>query len=381
METEESSRREQERRLERRARTRLVGLVAAVVLLAGMATFGGLTWLGNRPPDVVFLDSRGSGVFGDGVAAGLDRAVSDLGIRGERSIAAEAVPRPADLLAASERGPDVVISLWEVCGYVDPVARAYPEIRYLMIECVFGAPDLPNVASVTFASEQGSYLAGAAAAMKSESGVIGFVGGLDHPLIWGFQAGYEAGARAVNPDIGIRSVYLSDLSGRPFDAEPIAFREATRMYENGADVIFPAAGASGFGVFEAARQESGPGGRHVWGIGANVDMYDPPEDPYYPYVLTSMVKRFDVAISTLLDEYASGTLRTGLRHFDLASGGVGITYSGGYLDEFRPALEAIEADIVSGAIEVPCIPEDKLGQAAARFGVDLSNPCVPVPVG
>lgn len=377
-ETEESSRRDQERRLERRARSRLAGLVVAAVLLAGMATYGALTWLGNRPPDVVFLDSRASGVLGDGVAAGLDRAVSDLGIRGERSVAAEAA-RPADLLAASERGPDVVISLWEVCGYLDPVARAYPEIQYLMIECVFGVPDLPNVASVTFASEQGSYLAGAAAAMKSETGVIGFVGGWDHPLIWAFQAGYEAGARAVNPEIEIRSVYLSDLSGQPLDAEPIAFREATRMYEKGADVIFPAAGASDYGVFEAARQESGPGGRHVWGIGAGVDMYDPPENPYYPYILTSVVKRFDVAVSTLLDEYASGTWRTGLRHFDLASGGVGITYRGGYLDEFRPALEAIEADIVSGAIEVPCIAEDKLGQAAARFGVDLSNPCVPAP--
>lgn len=167
-------------------------------------------------------------------------------------------------------------------------------------------------------------------------------------------------------------------AGQPFDAEPIAFREATRMYEDGVDVIFPAAGPSGFGVLEAARQNSGPVGRHVWVIGVDADMYDPPDDPYYAYILTSMVKRLDVAVSTLLEEYAKGTLRMGLRHLDLESGGVGITYSGGYLDEFRLALEAIEADIVSGAIEVPCIPEDKLDQAA-HFVVDPGDPCVPTP--
>ena len=378
-EAEESTRQDQERRLERRARTRLMGLVAAVVLLAGAVTYGGLAWLGNRPPDVVFLDSRGSGVFGDAIASGLDRAIEDLGLRGERSIAAQPLTALSDLLAATERGPDVVIVLWDVCVNVDLLAREHPETRFVGIDCPIDPANLPNVASVTFASEQGSYLAGAAAAMKSETGVIGFVGAYDVPFFWAFQAGYEAGARAVDPDIEVRSIYLADFSAQPLDAEPIAYREATRMYEDGADVIFPVVGPAVFGVFEAARQESRSGDRHVWAIGVDVDMYDPaPEDPYHPYILTSMVKRLDAAVYALLEEHSNGTLRMGLRHFDLENGGVGITYSGGYLDEFRSRLEALEEDIVSGAIEVPCIPANRTYQIGF-WGLDPTDPCTPVP--
>ncbi|HEU4355317.1 MAG TPA: BMP family ABC transporter substrate-binding protein, partial [Actinomycetota bacterium] len=380
VEAEESSRQDQERRLERRARTGLMGLVAAVVLLAGTVTYGALTWLGNRPPDVVFLDSRGSGIYGDSVASGLDHAVEDLGIRGERWISAQPVPDRSDLLAATERGYDVVIATQPVCQDVDTIAREHPETRFLRIDCPIDG-DFPNVASVTFASEQGSYLAGAAAAMKSETGVIGFVGAWDAPFFWAFQAGYEAGARAVDPDIEVRSIYLSNHSVQLSEsAEPIAFREASRMYEDGADVIFAVAHPADFGVFEAARQESMSGVRHVWAIGASVDMYDPPNDPYYPYILTSMVTRLDVAVYALLEEYTNGELRMGFRHVDLKSGGVGITYSGGYLDEFRPRLEALEEDIASGAIEVPCVPDDRMNRIGV-WGIDPSDPCAPVSVG
>jgi len=376
-EAEEASRRDLERRLERRARSRLVALVGAVVMLVGAATYGLLTWLENRPAKVVFVDSRGSGVFGDAVTAGLDKARMELGIRIERAIMPGFEATTEDIRGISERGADVVIALADLCAVVPQMAVTYPETRYVIFDCdVTGA----NIASVSFAAEQGSYLAGAAAALKSETGVIGFVGGADIPPIWAFQAGYEAGARAVDPSIEVRSVYLDSLTDRtsnPFDAEPIAFQVATEMYEQGADIVFHAAGASGFGVFEAALQHSESlGGRHVWAIGVDVDQYAPGEDLYYPYILTSMVKRFDVAVYELLDEYASGSLRAGTRRFDLATGAVGITYSGGYLEDHRARLEAIEEEIAAGRIEVPCVPSDRMDRLG-EFGLDPADPCAP----
>jgi len=111
------------------------------------------------------------------------------------------------------------------------------------------------VAYVRFASEQGSLLAGAAAALTSKTGVVGFIGGVDWPQIWPFEAGFEAGARAAVPEIEIRSEYLSvppNFTG--FGAAPYAFQVAEQMYEDGVDVIFPAAGGSGDGVVQAASQ-------------------------------------------------------------------------------------------------------------------------------
>ncbi|HEX6230426.1 MAG TPA: BTAD domain-containing putative transcriptional regulator [Actinomycetota bacterium] len=377
-EAEEASRRDLERRLERRARTRLVALVAAVIMLVGAVTYGILTWLGDRPPQVLVVDSRASGIFGDLVSAGVDRAASEFGIRAERVLPTEERAgqraRLTDVSAYSERGADVLITIGNNCTVIDPVARRFPEIRYVAFDC-WGS--VPNVAYVSFAGDQGSYLAGAAAALTSDTDTIGFVGGADFPLIWAFQAGFEAGARAVDPTIEVKSIYLSeppDFSG--FDSQPRAFEAAWQMYEDGADVIFHAAGPSGFGVFEAALQQSRRNDRHVWAIGVDIDQYVP-GDPYAPFILTSMVKRYDEAVYRLLVEYARGQLRTGVRYFDLAAGGVGITYSGGFIDDLRPRIEALEADIAAGRIDVPCVPvdrQDRMDELDA-WGLDPGDPC------
>jgi basic membrane protein A and related proteins len=231
----------------------------------------------------------------------------------------------------------------------------------------------PNVTYLTFAEEEGSFLAGAAAALKSRTGEIGFIGGTDFPLIWRFHAGYEAGARAVDPDIRVRATYLTrppDFSG--FDSYALARGAAGRLYSDGADIIYHAAGRSGFGVFEAARAISERRGRHLWAIGVDDDQYrsvagfDASELGFspkavQPHVLTSMLKRVDRAAYMALADYAAGTLTPGARRLGLTSGGVGLSTSGGFIDDIRPELEHLREQIISGEIKVPTVPASRRG--------------------
>ena len=142
------------------------------------------------------------------------------------------------------------------------------------------------------------------------------------------------------------------------------------MYDAGADVIFHAAGGSGIGIFDAAAAMSRPD-RQLWAIGVDSDQFetvrtltgavDP--DAWRSHILTSVVLHQDLAVYALLKEFAKGEFRSGVRTFDLASEGVGLSYSGGFIDDLRPRLEALGTRIVSGTIVVPCIPEDRLERA------------------
>lgn len=248
---------------------------------------------------------------------------------------------------------------------VEPIARSHPHTRYVVFDCPV---DQPNVAYASFASEQGSFLAGAAAALKSRTGAIGFIGGADAPLIWAFEPGYEAGARAVDPTIQVRARYLSkppDTTG--FSNEILAFQVAEQMFRSGADVIYHAAAASGDGVFEAASRLSGDLGRHLWVIGVDNDQYRSLSagDPWQPHILTSMVKRYDRAVRALLKENSGGHFRPGNRTFDLADGGLDLADGGGFIDDIRPRLERLRVAIVAGQIRVPTVPADRAKQAKA----------------
>jgi len=165
----------------------------------------------------------------------------------------------------------------------------------------------------------------------------------------------------------VRSTYLApywDFSG--FASPTYAFHVATRMYGSGADVIYHAAGASGRGVFEAAAEIRD---RHVWAIGVDVDQYqeiaamgpkDAPPDLHiaaWPsHVLTSMVKRVDVTVYEVLRDYSRGIFMSGVRQFGLAEGGVDIAYSGGFIDDIRPQIEDLRAQIIAGDLVVPTKP-------------------------
>jgi basic membrane lipoprotein Med (substrate-binding protein (PBP1-ABC) superfamily) len=353
----EAGHRDEQRRLERRARTRLVALFVAVILLAGAATVGVFAWLRNRPPEAVAVLPAGGGVFAAMVDRGFSEGIAESGVRGDISIVSddEAVD---EIAAVSDRGVELVVSL-EDCGDVDSVAAAHPDTQYLAFDCLGAIGDLPNVTYASFATEQGSFLAGAAAALKSETGVIGFVGGVEFSMIEQFRAGYEAGARAADPGIDIRSEYLTqppDNSGS--DNETLGFQAAERLYRGGADIVFHAAGVSGYGVFEAATQLSPELGRQLWVIGVDTDQSRELSagDPWKPHILTSMRKRYDDAVSVVVEEYSRGALTAGEREFDLAAGGLDLALSGGFIDDIRPRLEQLRSQIVAGEIEVPSSP-------------------------
>jgi basic membrane lipoprotein Med (substrate-binding protein (PBP1-ABC) superfamily)/DNA-binding SARP family transcriptional activator len=363
---EEMVRRAGHRRLKRRARTRLLALLVVVVMLAGAVTYGALAWRANRPSDAVLLMDRGPGPIREMVAAGFDGAISDKGIRGRAVTSIGSAVQSGDVRRFSERGTRMVVVVTPNCAdAVEPIASTHPDTHYVVFDCV---GDQPNVAYVSFASEQGSFLAGAAAALRTTTGTIGFIGGADIPLIWPFEAGFEAGARAVDPSIRIRARYLSeppDMTG--FDNQILGFQVAEQMYRGGADVIYPAAGASGDGVFEAASQLSGDLRRQLWAVGVDGDEYRSlaPGDPWRPHVLTSMVKRYDRATDALIDEYSVGHFTPGTREFDLANGGLDLAASGGFIDDLRPRLERLRRQIIAGKIQVPSIPAEKVDAAKA----------------
>ena len=263
----ETVRSERQRRLERRARWRLVGLAAAVVVVIVLSIIG-IVGLDDPDSPRVTLFYNDAGEVSDLVEAGFDRAVSDLGLISQEVDVID--PGDDTLLDEVATDQQVVID-WTLETDVDSVARAHPDTRFIVLDQLATAP---NVTSIAFAVNEGSYLAGAAAAWSSQTGVVGFIGGVDMDRIWQFEAGFAAGARAIDPNIRILTTYLANPPdyAEGFLAPAAGEQAATQMYRAGADVIFAAAGTSGLGVFEAAVDLSEPG-RHLWAIGVDSDQY------------------------------------------------------------------------------------------------------------
>jgi basic membrane protein A and related proteins len=209
-----------------------------------------------------------------------------------------------------------------------------------------------------FAEHQGSFLVGAAAALTSESGTIGFVGGLEGELIKRFEAGYTAGAKAVNPDIEVLVGYAgSDVTA--FN-DPAKGKEiAAGQIDGGADVIYHAAGQTGLGMFEAVK-EANDAGNTVWAIGVDSDQGSPDNvgvpDEVKPYILTSMLKRVDVAVYNTINSVNEGTFVAGPQVFDLSVDGVGYSTTGGHIDDIVTQLDDYKEQIISGEITVPEAP-------------------------
>ena len=233
--------------------------------------------------------------------------------------------------------------------------QANPKIQFGIIDSVV---DQPNVVSMTFAEEQGSFLVGAAAAMKSTTGHIGFIGGVENDLIKKFEAGYTAGAKQINPDITVDVKYISqppDFSG--FN-DPAKGKEiAAAMYEGGADIVYAAAGGSGLGMFQAAKEYSDANNTHVCGIGVDSDQILTVGADLEPYVMTSMLKRVDVAVYNTIGDYLEGKAKVGTDAvFDLKVNGVGYSTTGGNLEDIKSKLDDLKQQIIDGKITVPTAP-------------------------
>jgi basic membrane protein A len=303
------------------------------------------------------IGGRGDGSFNDAAAAGLEKAISDLGVvkQNTKELAAaaneseDAATTRLRQLATEGFNPIVAVG-FKYAGPLKTVATQNPQTRFAIVDDP--SVQLPNVTPLVFAEEQGSFLVGAAAALKTKTCKIGFVGGVEQPLIQKFQAGYVQGAKAVAPDIQVDVKYLSpagDFSG---------FNDAAKgqvvtggELDAGADVVYHAAGASGLGVFQAAKAA----GKSA--IGVDSDQYNVPAySDVKDVIITSMQKRVDVAVYDYINAIAAGDTSTLPKVFDLSVDGVGYATSGGKIDDIKGDLDAYKAAIIKGDIKVDSVP-------------------------
>jgi basic membrane protein A and related proteins len=253
--------------------------------------------------------------------------------------------------AFAERGYDLIIGVgFAQAPIMELVAKDYPNIQFAIID---GVSQLPNVASLVFKEHEGSYLAGIIAAKTTKTNILGFVGGMDIPLIHRFEKGYEAGAKSVNPNIHVIENYVGVTDAawnNPGKGKELSLAQIGK----GADVIFTAAGNSGLGAFDAVEQSGKVDGRathFVIGVDSNQNMVKP------GFVLTSMVKRVDNAVYDIVKLVVERKFQAGFHVFGLESDGVGYVIDQYNKDLVSPeaiqAAEEAKKKIIAGQIKVP----------------------------
>ena len=298
------------------------------------------------------VGGRGDQSFNDSAARGLDRAVEEFGIETrELSPSGDGTDRGDNLRLLAENDFDLVIAVgFAYAEDIEEIAPEFPDVQFALIDSVDATGD--NVANLVFAEEQGSFLVGAAAALESEAGNVGFVGGVETPLIQKFQAGYEAGVEQVAPDTTVQVTYLSqppDFAG--FQSPDLGEQAATGMFDSGADVVFHAAGGSGGGVFQAAADAGASA------IGVDSDQALTADPAVQDVIITSMIKRVDVAVFDFIESAVSGDPLSGEQVYDLEREGVGYATTGDRLsDETITRVEELREQIVSGEISVSETP-------------------------
>jgi basic membrane protein A len=248
------------------------------------------------------------------------------------------------LRAFAQKDYDLIIGIGFVQKEtVQKVAAKFPQKHFAIVDAQV---DAPNVRSLMFQEHEGSFIVGAIAAMTSKTGKVGFVGGMDVPLIRRFEMGYEAGAKKINPQIGVVANFCG-VTSEAWNNPPKGKELALAQYDAGADVIFAPAGASGFGVFDAAEERK----KFAIGVDSNEDWVRP------GYVLTSMLKRVDLAVFSVIQDAQNGKFTSGLKRFGLADKGVDYSvdqYNEKILPEsVRRRADALKAEIIAGKIIVP----------------------------
>lgn len=300
------------------------------------------------------IAGRGDQSFNDSAAAGLERAQEELGVQIQELEASAGNETEAQkeerLRLLAEAGNNLVLAVgFAFTDAVAAVAPEYPEVSFAIVDSV--VEEASNVASLVFAEEQGSFLVGAIAAQASETGKIGFVGGVEVPLIQKFEAGYVAGAKQVNPNIQVDIKYLSPAGDNTGFADPARGKTAAAaMYDSGADVVYHAAGGSGNGVFEAAREAD------KQAIGVDSDQYLTAPEDLKPFILTSMLKRVDNAVFAMTKSVVDGAPLTGVQSFDLADEGVGYSTSNPAVEPYEATANELAQKIIDGEITVSAKP-------------------------
>lgn len=334
---------------------RLIGLLLAanVVLVAvgwiAAPSRAGGAGAGVRIGLVFDVGGKNDKSFNEAAWRGLERARRELGVDVQYVEPTEGSDRESALRSLAARGVDLVIGVGFIFGPdLERLSAQFPGVKFAGIDYSpsEGAAPRDNLIGLRFREHEGSFLVGAIAGLLTRTRTVGFVGGMQIPLIRKFEAGYEAGVKHVCPACRVVAAYAG--------SEPKAFADpslgqdlASAQYSRGADIIYHAAGKTGDGVFAAARQ------RKARAIGVDSDQFDAAPC----CIVTSMVKRVDVAVLDVVRQVIDGTFRGGLRELGLAEQGVGFVADERNRLLLPPEVVArarqLGADIIAGEIRVP----------------------------
>jgi basic membrane protein A len=295
------------------------------------------------------VGGKGDKSFNDSAYRGLLHAADEFGLDYTEFEPGQDADRETGLRKLAQAGYDVIIGVgFLFSDAIKKVALDYPNVEFACVDYDVrpGEEMPPNLAGLKFREEEGSYLVGILAAMFSRTGRIGFVGGMDIPLIHKFEAGYIAGAKHANPAVSVTVAYAG-TTPQAF-ADPARGKElALLQYGRGVDVIYHASGSTGNGVIEAAKES----GKYAIGVDSNQNYMAP------GHVLTSMVKRVDNAVYMTIGAAIEGKFTGGIHEFGLADDGVGYAideYNESLIsDEMIAAVEKAKAEIIAGEIVVP----------------------------
>ena len=320
--------------------TRYAVIILALAVSAPAAPAAGQEF----SPAIVFdMGGKFDKSFNEAAYNGAERFKKDTGVAYRDFEVTSEGQREQALRTMARRGAQVVVGIgFSQASGMEKVAKEFPGTKFAIVDAVV---DLPNVQSIVFKEHEGSFLVGMAAAMASKTGKVGFVGGMDIPLIRKFALGYEEGARYVNPKIEV----FQNMTG----TTPAAWADPTRggelarsQFDRGADVVYAAAGGTGLGVLQAAKDK----GRLAIGVDSNQNYLHPGS------ILTSMIKRVDLAVYEAFKTAKDGTWKPGVRILGVAEGGVGYAldqYNRSLITpEMERRLQQARQDIVAGKIKV-----------------------------
>jgi basic membrane protein A len=328
-----------------------------LLLIAALAAWG----CGQRKPQaqqgalhvgLVFdVGGRGDKSFNDSAYRGLERAKQEMGIDFEFFEPREGDDRESALRVFASGPCSAVFGIgFLFTDDITAIAGEFPQKKFACVDytATAGREIPPNLVALKFREEEGSFLIGALAGLLTKTNAVGFVGGMDIPLIHKFELGFAAGVRHVNSEAKVLIAYAG-VEGSAFRNPTKGKELALAQYGDGADIIYHASGSTGLGVFEAARQTK------KLAVGVDSDQYG--EAP--GFILTSMVKDVDVAVFETIKAVRDGTFQGGVREFGLKEGGIHYVY-----DEHNKALipddvhakvEEIRQQIIRGEIQVPSV--------------------------
>ncbi|MCF2126053.1 BMP family ABC transporter substrate-binding protein [Strepomyces sp. STD 3.1] len=329
-------------------------LALALSACGGTSTSSGSDSEGDKGLAIAYdVGGKGDQSFNDAAYAGLEQAKKEFGYETadiEPTDGETNADKEQRLVSLAKQGHNPVIGVgYAYAAAIKNAAEKYPDTTFGIVDDA--TIESKNVADLVFNEEQASYLAGVAAAKSTKTDTVGFVGGVDIPLIHKFQAGFEQGVKDTDPKVKVLSQYLTQTAEEGGFSSPDKGKTAAEgQIEKKADVVYAAAGLSGQGVIEAAAANK------IWAIGVDSDQYKQEAlAKYKDYILTSATKDVAKAVYNLAKSVEDGKPETGIVRGDLKSGEVGLSDSNPkFADdaELQAAIKTAKEKIISGEIKV-----------------------------